>query len=63
MNPLVQDIIVALVPIAVLQTGALIYFCGVVVTTLRNCKEDIARIQAVCDARNHCGRYAGEGIS
>lgn len=59
---LMEGVIIALVPIGVVQTGALIYFCGVVITTLRDHSKRIDRIEERCDEREKCGRYAGEGI-
>lgn len=62
MNGLLEGVIIALVPLGIIQIGALVYFCGVVATTLRDHGERISRIEDWREGRQHSGRYAGEGV-
>lgn len=53
MSPLIQGVVIALVPLLVLQTGALIFYAGSVAATLRNLhdqfkdvKQDVRELRA-----------------
>lgn len=61
MNGVIEAIVVALVPIAVLNTGLLIYFCGTVKSDLRNLDLRIERLEDWRDEREPRHRFAGEG--
>lgn len=54
MTPLLQDCIVALVPITIMNLGALIFFCGVVVTSLRDHDGRIKRLEKHYDNTLQC---------
>lgn len=49
MNGLVEGVIIALVPIAVLNAGALIYFCGAVTSSLRDLGSRVKRLEKLHD--------------
>lgn len=53
MSPLIEGLIIALVPLLILQTGALIFFAGSVTSTLRSyghefkdLKQDVRELRA-----------------
>lgn len=45
MNGLVEGVIIAIVPIGVVNTGALIYFAGLVAATLREHEGRLKRLE------------------
>ena len=49
MSGLVEGVIIALVPIAVINTGALIYFCGGVKASLHDLGSRVKRLERLHD--------------
>lgn len=49
MSGLAEGLVIALVPIAVINTGALIYFCGGVTASLRDLGSRVKRLERLHD--------------